>query len=103
MDGMTWALCDGGVAASAFAYVEALQRELHALPFVRLNDGELAHLRTRLRVGHHNNAIEGIEPSPELAALFEMFLQERAPLTVSEPFLDRYIQDRLLERRSCRL
>ena len=40
--------------------------------------------------------IEGIEPSPEMATLFAMFLQERAPLPVSEPFLDRYIRDVLV-------
>ena len=66
---------------------------LRALPFVRLDDAELAHLRARLLVGHHNNAIEGIEPSPEVAALCEMFLQERAPLPVSEPFVDRFFRD----------
>ncbi len=43
-----------------------------------------------------NNAIEGIEPSPEMAALFAMFLQERAPLPVSEPFLDCYIRNVLV-------
>ncbi len=73
-----------------FPCVEALRRELQALPFIRLDDAQLAHLRARLLVGHHNNAIEGIEPSPELAALFEVFLQERAPLAVSEPFVDRF-------------
>ena len=81
---------------SEFPRVEAFRRELRALPFVRLNDAELAHLRARLLVGHHNNAIEGIEPSPETAALCEMFLQERASIAVSEPFLDRYIQDVLM-------
>jgi hypothetical protein len=84
------------VSADEFPRVETLRRELHALPFVRLNDAELSHLRVRILVGHHNNAIEGIEPSPEMAALFEMFLQERAPFTVSEPFLDRYIRDVLV-------
>ena len=81
---------------SEFPRVEAFRRELRALPFARLNDAKLADLRARLLVGHHNNAIEGIEPSPELAALFAMFLQERAPLAVSEPFLDRYVQDVLV-------
>lgn len=76
--------------APAFPGVEALRRELRALPFTRLDDAQLAELRARLQVGHHNNVIEGIGPSPELAALFAMFLQERAPLVVSEPFVDRF-------------
>ena len=84
------------VSADEFPRVETLRRELRALLFVRLDDAELSQLRARLLVGHHNNAIEGIEPSPETAALFAMFLQERAPLTVSEPFLDRYIQEVLV-------
>jgi hypothetical protein len=78
---------------SDFPRVESFRRKLRALPFPRLNDAELAHLRARLLVGHHNNAIEGIDPSPELAALFAMFLQERAPLPVSESFVDRFFQD----------
>ena len=77
---------------SEFPRVEAFRRELRALPFARLDDADLAHLRARLLVGHHNNAIEGIDPSPELAALCEMFLQERAPLPVSEPFVDRFFR-----------
>lgn len=76
--------------ALAFPTVEKMRRELRALPFVRLDDAQLAQLRARLLVGHHNNAISGIEPSPELAALFEMFLEERAPLAVSEPFVNRF-------------
>ena len=81
------------VPADEFPRVEALRQELRSLPFVRLSDAELAHLRARLLVGHHNNAIEGIEPSPAIAALFEMFLQERAPLHVSEPFVDRFFRE----------
>ena len=73
-----------------FPVVEAMRRELRALPFPRLTDTEVAELRARLQVGHHNNAIEGIEPSPELEALCEMFLEERAPLAVSEPYVDRF-------------
>ena len=84
------------VPADEFPRVEALRQELRSLPFVRLDDSELAQLRARLFVGHHNNAIEGIEPSPQMEALFAMFLQERAPLTVSEPFLDRYIREVLV-------
>jgi hypothetical protein len=84
------------VSADEFPRVEALRQALRSLRFVRLDDAELSHLRARLLVGHHNNAIEGIEPSPQMAALFAMFLQERAPLTVSEPFLDRYIREVLV-------
>jgi hypothetical protein len=84
------------VPADEFPRVETLRRELRALPFVRLDDTELSHLRARLLFGHHNNALEGIEPSPEMAALFAMFLQERAPLPVAEPFLDRYIREVLV-------
>lgn len=79
-----------------FPLVQELRRDLHAVAFTRLTDTEVAALRARLLVGHHNNAIEGIDPSPETVALFEMFLQERAPLAVSEPYLDRYIALRLV-------
>ena len=62
---------------SEFPRVEAFRREL----------------RARLLVGHHNNAIEGIDPSLETVALCAMFLQERAPLPVSEPFVDRFFRE----------
>ena len=69
--------------------VEAFPRRLCAPAFAWLDDAELAHLRARLLVGHHDNAIEGIAPSPDRAAPCEMFLRERAPLAVPELFSDR--------------
>jgi hypothetical protein len=71
------------VSVDEFSCVAAFRQELQTLPLVRLDDTQLAYLRARLLVGHHNNAIEGIEPSSELAALFEMFLQGRAARRVT--------------------
>lgn len=69
--------------------VEAFPHRLCTPAFARLGGAELAHLRARLLVGHHDNAIEGIAPSPDRAAPCEMFLRERAPLAVSELFFDQ--------------
>ena len=79
-----------------FPLIEELRRDLQAEIFTRLTDEEVAGLRSRLAMGHHSNVIEGIKPTQEMVALFEMILQERAPLAIAQPYLDRYIRVRLV-------
>lgn len=79
-----------------FPVVEHYRAELRARPYARLDDAALAELRRRSAAAHHSSAIEGIHPTPELEALFEMFLEERAPPDVSGPYVDRYIVERIV-------
>lgn len=81
---------------SVFPVVEQYRAELRARPYARLDDQEVADLRQRSAEAHHSNAIEGIHPTPELAALFAMFLEERAPPDVFGPLVDRYILERIV-------
>ena len=79
-----------------FPVVEHYRAELHARAYARVDEQALAELRRRSESGHHSNAIEGIHPTPELAALFAMFLEERVPPEVSGPYVHRYILERIV-------
>lgn len=78
----------------SFPLIERYRAELRAMTFPRLDDTQLADMRRRDAHAHHSSAIEGIHPSPELAALFDMFLEERVPPDVSDAFVDRYLDHR---------
>lgn len=79
----------------SYPIVEGFRSEIQGASFDRLNDADLTDLRARLFEAQHNVSIDGIYPSGEVAALLEMFLEERAPLSVSEPYLDRYFHHRV--------
>lgn len=79
-----------------FPIIEQYRAELRALPYTRLDDAPLAELRRSIAESHHSNAIEGIHPTPELEALFEMFLEERTPPDVLGPYVDRYVMERIV-------
>ena len=81
---------------SAFPLIEQYRTELRARPYVRVDDAALAELRQRSAEADHSNAIEGIYPTPELQALFAMFLEERAPPDVFGPYVGRYIEERIV-------
>ena len=81
---------------SAFPIVDRYRSELRALPFGRANDEEMVELRQRGADGHWSNAIEGIHPTPEVEALFAMFLEERVPPDVSGPYVLRYVMERIV-------
>ena len=76
--------------------IEQFRAELRAQPYARADDAALAELRQRTAESHHSHAIEGIYPTPELKALFAMFLEERAPPDVSGPYVQRYIMERIV-------
>ena len=80
----------------ALSIVEQYRAELRARSYTRVDDATLTELRQRTAEGHHSNAIEGIHPTPELMALFAMFLDERAPPDVSGPYVQRYIMERIV-------
>lgn len=79
-----------------FAVIEDYRRELRALPFIRLGAEQRDGLDHRYRSMHHSNAIEGVHPTPELEALFRMFVEEGVPPAVSDRFVDRYVEERIL-------
>jgi len=80
----------------ALSIVEQFRAELRARSYTRVGDATLTELRQRTAEGHHSNAIEGIYPTPELMSLFTMFLEERASLDVSGPYVHRYIMERIV-------
>ena len=80
----------------AFPIVELYRTELRTLPFVRLDDAAMARLRIRSADAHQSSAIEGIYPTPEVEALFAMFLEERVPPSVSAPYVTRYVMERVV-------
>lgn len=78
-----------------FPAIETYRAELRAQNFVRLEGAQLDQLRGDLREMHYSNEIEGIHPTPELAALFAMFIEERAPASAFGPFVHRWLRERL--------
>ena len=80
----------------AFPVVERYRADLHTQAYACVDDQLLAELRRPSESGHHSNAIEGIHPTPELAALFAMFLDERVPSEVSGLYVQRYILERIV-------
>ena len=81
---------------TVFPLIEQYRAELRAQPYARLDDAALAEMRRSFANSHHSNAIEGIHPTPELEALFAMFVEERTPSDVLGPYVDRYIWDRIV-------
>ncbi len=80
----------------SFPVVERYRAELRALPFVRLDDAAMVELRIRSADAHQSSAIEGIHPTPEIEALFAMFLEERIPPSVSAPYATRYVMEQVV-------
>ena len=78
----------------SFPLIERYRAELRAMPLPRLDDAQLADMRRRDAHAHHSSAIEDVHPSPELAALFDLFLEERVPAEVSRAFVTRFFDDR---------
>jgi len=80
----------------SFPVVELYRAELRALPFVRLDDAAMVEILIRSANAHQSSAIEGIHPTPEVAALFTMFIEERVPSSVSSPYVTRYVMERIV-------
>ena len=66
------------------------------MPSPRVDDAGMVKLRRRGTNAHQSSAIEGIHPTPELEALFTMFLEERVPPDVSGPYVHRYVMERIV-------
>lgn len=81
--------------ATTFPVVERLRAELRAAPFRRLDAAGGERLRRAHAEMHHSNAIEGVHPTPELVALFAMFVEERAPPEATEGLVLRYMAERI--------
>lgn len=81
---------------TVFPVIEGYRRELNAMSFPRLGNAERRELDRRYGSMHHSNAIEGVHPTPELKALFQMFVDEAVPPGVSDAFVDRYMREHIL-------
>ena len=69
---------------------------MSASRFGRLDDAGTEQLRQAYAAMAHSNAIEGIHPTPEMAALFAMFVEERAPPAATDAIVDRYVTDHIV-------
>ena len=86
----------------AFPTIDRYRTELSAMPFPRVDEAGMIELRRRSADAHHSSAIEGIHPTPELEALFAMFLEERVPSDVSGPHVHRYVMERIVPQDRAR-
>lgn len=83
----------GGQAARRFPRVETIREEVRRANLEPANNAELRELDKRLAEALANNAIEGIEPDPELAAMLAMLREERLSPRNFDRFYDRYISE----------
>lgn len=79
--------------APSFQLVERYRAELQASDYARLSEDETMHMKHRFALSHHSNAIEDVHPSPELFALFAMFVQERVPVSIAQGYVNRFMKD----------
>lgn len=81
------------VIPPTFPLIEGYRAELRANRYTRLSEAEGARVAERFARSHHSNAMEDIHPSPALAALFAMFVEERVPVPLAEQYADRYLAE----------
>ncbi len=81
---------------SSFPVIEQYRNKLRDQTFERLDDAGMVKLRRDSANAHQNSAIAGIHPPPEVKALFDMFLEERVPPHISEPYVMRYVTEQLV-------
>ena len=79
-----------------FPVIERYRSELRRQAYVRPGDEAMDEMRRRSANAHQSSAIEDIHPTPELKALFDMLLEERAPTAVCEPYVMRYIAEQIV-------
>lgn len=79
-----------------YPVIEAYRSELRASHYARLDGSGTERLEQAYADMAHSNAIEGIASTPELDALFAMFIEERAPPAATDAIVDRYVKDQLL-------
>ena len=82
-----------GTPVSTSPLVEAYRADLRLADYARLSEDETARMADRFAVSHHSNAMAGVHPSPELAALFAMFVEERVPLPLAEQYFHRFMAE----------
>ncbi len=59
--------------------VETFRAQVRARRFPCMSDADLAKVRRKFLNADHSNRIEGIIPSEETRALFDVLLEERVP------------------------
>lgn len=81
---------------TTFLAIEAYRAELQAKDYRRLDDAALAEVRRRYAASRHSSAIEGIHPSPEQEAFFDMLHDMRVPQDLANEYSDRFLQERIV-------
>ncbi|HSE73631.1 MAG TPA: hypothetical protein VLB05_03895 [Dongiaceae bacterium] len=82
-----------GDRVGRFPLVETIREEIRSAGLSPASEAELGELDRRLAETLANNAIEGIEPDPELAAMLAMVREERLSPRHFDRFYDRYISE----------
>ena len=77
--------------------IEEYRNELRSKLFDPMSPHETAELR-RFYYSDQFSEMIGERPSPETFALLNMFLAERVPPDISEPFLMRYVCEQVVMR-----
>ncbi len=81
---------------TTFPAIEAYRAELQAKNYRRLDDTALAEVRRRYAASRHSSAIEGIHPSPEQEAFFDMLHDMRVPRDLANEYSDCFLQERIV-------
>jgi len=81
---------------TTFPALETYRAELQAMDYRQLDDAALAEVRRRYAASRHSSAIEGIHPSPEQEAFFDMLHDMRVPQDLANEYSDRFLQERIV-------
>lgn len=81
---------------TTFPAIEAYRAELQAKDYRRLDAPAIAEVRRRYAASRHSSAIEGIHPSPEQEAFFDMLHDMRVPQDLANEYSDRFLQERIV-------
>lgn len=81
---------------TTFPAIEAYRAELQATDYRPLDNPALAEVRRRYAASKHSSAIEGIHPSPEQEAFFDMLHEMRVPQGLADKYSDRFLHERII-------
>jgi hypothetical protein len=83
----------GDRAVGRFPLVETIREEVRRAGLDPAGEAELRELDGCLAEALANNAIEGVEPDPELVAMLAMLREERLSPRYFDRFYERYVSE----------
>jgi len=87
-----------------YPVIEGYRAELCACGLPRQDDIGMARVQNRLRQALQTVGIADVHHYPEVSALFDMLIEERAPDEAIDQFCRRYSHDRIVKgmrRKTC--